>query len=153
MFESYIGTKRIDAEPMTRGEYAKLSGRNSIMTEKGESETDEGYRVRYGDGYESWSPKAVFETAYKKSGEMNFGHAIELLKLGCKMARKGWNGKSQYVELATNISYKNANGEIINCEHEAIGNKALAFVGTSGVQIGWLASQADMLAEDWHIVE
>lgn len=84
---------------------------------------------------------------------MNFGHAIELLKLGCKMARKGWNGKSQYVELATNISYKNANGEIINCEHEAIGNKALAFVGTSGVQIGWLASQADMLAEDWCVVE
>lgn len=30
MFESYIGTKRIDAELMTRGEYAKLSGRNSI---------------------------------------------------------------------------------------------------------------------------
>ena len=151
--QEYIGTKLIKAEPMTRGEYAKLSGRNSIMIEKGESETDEGYHVRYEDGYESWSPKAVFETAYKKSGEMNFSHAIELLKLGCKMARKGWNGKSQYVELATNISYKNANGEIINCEHEAIGNKALAFVGTSGVQIGWLASQADMLAEDWCVVE
>lgn len=37
--------------------------------------------------------------------------------------------------------------------HEAIGNKALAFVGTSGVQMGWLASQADMLADDWRIVE
>ncbi len=34
----------------------------------------------------------------------------------------------------------------------AIGNKAIAFVGTSGVQLGWLASQADMLAEDWKIV-
>lgn len=33
------------------------------------------------------------------------------------------------------------------------GNKAIAFVGTSGVQLGWLASQADMLAEDWKIVE
>ena len=33
-----------------------------------------------------------------------------------------------------------------------IGNKALAFVGTSGVQLGWLASQADMLADDWMIV-
>lgn len=150
MFESYIGTKRIDAEPMTRGDYNKYRGW-TIPTD--ENPTDEGYLVRYSDGYESWSPKATFEAAYKKSGEMNFGHAIELLKLGCKMARKGWNGKSQYVELATNISYKNANGEIINCEHEAIGNKALAFVGTSGVQIGWLASQADMLAEDWHIVE
>lgn len=150
MFESYIGTKRIDAEPMTRGDYNKYRG---WTIPADENPTDEGYLVRYSDGYESWSPKATFEADYKKSGEMNFGHAIELLKLGCKMARKGWNGKSQYVELATNISYKNANGEIINCEHEAIGNKALAFVGTSGVQIGWLASQADMLAEDWRIVE
>ena len=150
MFESYIGTKRIDAEPMTRGDYNKYRG---WTIPADENPTDEGYLVRYSDGYESWSPKATFEAAYKKSGEMNFGHAIELLKLGCKMARKGWNGKSQYVELATNISYKNANGEIINCEHEAIGNKALAFVGTSGVQIGWLASQTDMLAEDWCIVE
>ena len=56
-------------------------------------------------------------------------------------------------ELATCISYANADKEIVNCLHEAIGNKALAFVGTSGVQMGWLASQADMLAEDWYIVE
>ena len=82
---------------------------------------------------------------------MNFGQAIEALKQGKKVARAGWNGKSQYVELATSISYKNANGEIINCEHEAIGNNALAFVGTSGVQM-WLASQADMLAEDWIVL-
>ena len=80
---------------------------------------------------------------------MNFGQAIEALIEGKRVKRAGWNGKNQYVELATSISYKNANGEIINCEHEAIGNKALAFIGTSGVQMGWLASQADMLAEDW----
>ena len=84
---------------------------------------------------------------------MDFGSAIQLLKEGKRVQRSGWNGKNQYIELATNISYKNANGEIINAEHEAIGNKAIAFVGTSGVQLGWLASQADMLAEDWKIVE
>lgn len=84
---------------------------------------------------------------------MNFGQAIEALIEGKRVKRAGWNGKNQYVELATSISYKNANGEIINCEHEAIGNKALAFIGTSGVQMGWLASQADMLAEDWEIVD
>lgn len=80
---------------------------------------------------------------------MNFGQALEHLKQGGKVSRTGWNGKQQYIELATNISYKNASGEVINCEHDAIGNKAIAFVGTSGVQIGWLASQSDMLAEDW----
>lgn len=84
---------------------------------------------------------------------MDFGEAIKLLKEGKKVQRQGWNGKNQYIELAANISYINANQEIINAEHEAIGNKAIAFVGTSGVQIGWLASQADMLAEDWRVVE
>jgi len=84
---------------------------------------------------------------------MNFGEAIIQLKLGKKLARKGWNGKTQYIELATSISYVNSRNEVVNCEHDAIGNKAIAFVGTSGVQIGWLASQADMLAEDWVIVE
>lgn len=84
---------------------------------------------------------------------MDFGKAIQLLKEGHRVQRNGWNGKNQYIELANNISYQNANGEIINAEHEAIGNKAIAFVGTSGVQLGWLASQADMLAEDWKIVD
>ena len=84
---------------------------------------------------------------------MNFGEAIKLLKEGKRLQREGWNGKNQYIELATEISYTNADGEIINAEHEAIGNKAIAFVGTSGVQLGWLASQADMLAEDWRIAE
>ena len=51
--------------------------------------------------------------------------------------------------LASGISYKAPTGDIVNCEHDAIGNMAVAFVGTSGVQMGWLASQADMLANDW----
>lgn len=81
----------------------------------------------------------------------NFGQAIEMMKSGVRMSRRGWNGKRQYIELATCISYKNPDGEIVNAEHAAIGNKAIAFVGTSGVQMGWLASQADMLAEDWEV--
>ena len=83
----------------------------------------------------------------------DFGRAIQELKQGKSVARKGWNGKNQFVELATCISYKCNAGEIVNCHHNDIGNKALAFIGTSGVQMGWLASQADMLAEDWYIVE
>ena len=79
----------------------------------------------------------------------SFGDAIKYMKRGLKVARQGWNGKNQHIELASNISYQNAAGKLVNCEHEAIGNQAIAFVGTSGVQMGWLASQADMLAEDW----
>ena len=83
----------------------------------------------------------------------SFSDAIRYLKRGFKVARKGWNGKKQYIQLATGISYKTADGEIVNCKHDAIGNMAIAFVGTSGVQMGWLASQADMLAEDWVFAE
>ena len=82
-----------------------------------------------------------------------FGEAISNLKRGKRVARKDWNGKNQYIELATNISYKNVSNEIINTQHDAIGNKAIAFIGTSGVQMRWLASQADMLAEDWTLIE
>lgn len=83
----------------------------------------------------------------------SFGEAIKYLKRGHKVARKGWNGKKQYIQLASGISYKAPTGDIVNCEHDAIGNMAVAFVGTSGVQMGWLASQADMLADDWVFAE
>ena len=95
---------------------------------------------------------ACFVPKYGVAG-LTFGQAIEAAKQGKKIARAGWNGKNQYVELASCISYKNNDGDVVNVEHCNIGNKALAFVGTSGVQIGWLASQADMLANDWLIVE
>lgn len=88
-------------------------------------------------------------------GKARFGfdEAIKYIKRGFKVCREGWNGKKQYIQLASGISYKTAEGEIVNCEHDAIGNQAIAFVGTSGVQMGWLASQADMLAEDWMFAE
>ena len=84
---------------------------------------------------------------------MNFGKAINAVMLGKRVSRMGWNGKDQYIELATNISYMNARDEIINADHKDIGNQAIAFVGTRGVQLGWLASQADMLANDWVVRE
>jgi hypothetical protein len=84
---------------------------------------------------------------------MNFGEAINAMKSGKRVSRVGWNGQNQYIELATNISYMNTRGEIINAYHSDIGNQAVAFVGTRGVQLGWLASQADMLANDWVIRE
>lgn len=142
--EQYIGTKMVQAEPCIGVKKDPVTG-DVIM--------QDGYRVVYQDGYESWSPKEVFEEAYRPTDGMSFGLAIEAAKKGKKIARRGWNGKGQYVELASNISYIAPDSSIMNPNHEAIGNKALAFCGTSGVQLGWLASQADMLADDWEIVE
>ena len=242
--KTYIGTKIIQAEPAFRID-GKIYSLDNILPK--DTDVEEGYRVRYSDGYESWSPKGVFEQAYlpvtvnpdlrtdspsisqqmvddfilktwtqtmgdkttvvqallrnacvsaenydEKLGReiclgkikdkvwfllgfllqtavhgvkkakteagrpayaMTFSMAIEAAKKGKRIARKGWNGKGQYVELAKAISYKSPTGAVVNAEHDAIGNQALAFVGTSGVQMGWLASQADMLADDWEIVE
>ena len=140
--QKYIGTKIIEAEPCKAWKDTKLHKAG-----------EEGYKARYPDGYESWSPKGVFEEAYRPTDCMSFGLAIEAMKKGKKVARRGWNGKNQHIELATRISYMTADGVFVNVEHEAIGNKAIAFCGTSGVQMGWLASQADMLADDWEVVE
>ena len=84
---------------------------------------------------------------------MNFGEALEAIKTGKKAQREGWNGKGQYIELATNVSYKRPDGTVVNADHETMGNRAIAFVGTSGVQLGWLASQADMLSDDWRVLD
>lgn len=148
--QKYIGTKQIEARPMTRGDYNIYRG---WQIPADENPADEGYLVRHSDVYESWSPKTQFEEAYRSCDNLTFGIAVEMIKRGYKLARTGWNGKKQYIQLATAISYKSMDGDAVNCEHESIGNKAIAFVGTSGVQMGWLASQADMLAEDWVIVE
>jgi len=155
--KQYIGSKIVKAWPCYRipviggrYEYCKL---DEVVPTCITGKIEDGYRVQYEDGYLSWSPKAVFEKAYRETTGLSFGLAIEAAKMGKKIARAGWNGKNQYVELAYCISYKNNAAEIVNVNHCNIGNKAFAFVGTSGVQMGWLASQADMLADDWQIVE
>ena len=78
---------------------------------------------------------------------MNFGQAIELLKQGKKVARKGWNGKgmwTMYVELST-VKYRGI-GRI----------DTLPWIGMKTADshfVPWLASQTDILAEDWETVE
>lgn len=63
--KKYIGTKQIEAEPMTMGEAYKKNllqkGRGLTKSEK----TKAGYHVKYEGGYESWSPAEPFEKAYK----------------------------------------------------------------------------------------
>ena len=149
--KQYIGTKIIQAEPAYRVDGEVFVKENIVPCGV---HTEDGYKVVYPDGYESWSPKDVFEAAYRETSGMNFGLAIEAAKMGKKIARAGWNGKNQYVELGHDFSYT-APGDIPvrPVQHLDIGSQALVFVGTRGRQVGWLASQADMLADDWMIVE
>lgn len=149
--KKYIGMKIIEAVPAIR-KGCRVYEKDQPIT-KSMAPDEDGYKIYYPDGYEFFSPKVVFEEAYRPIDGMNFGLAIEAMKKGKKCRRAGWNGKNQHIELASAISYTSPEGVIVNAEHEAIGNKAIAFCGTSGIQMGWLASQADMLADDWMIVE
>ena len=86
---------------------------------------------------------------------MNFGQAIEALKAGKKVAREGWNGKGQYVYLISardlQVGLRYGYGEY---EGEPVFTDTLAIRTTHNqIQVGWLASQSDMLSEDWSIVD
>lgn len=63
--KKYIGVKQISAKPMTMGEAYEngLLQKNRTITEN--EKTLDGYYVEYDNGYVSWSPKDVFEKAYK----------------------------------------------------------------------------------------
>lgn len=60
--KKYIGTKNIEAEPMSMHKFIKKTGRNPYKDNRAD---EDGYLVKYEDGYESWSPKEVFDKAYK----------------------------------------------------------------------------------------
>ena len=81
-----------------------------------------------------------------------FGEALDAIKNGERAKRDGWNGKKQYIQLGFVHEFVTLNG-YRHHYHEEMGNKVIVFHGTQGTQVGWLASQADMLAEDWIIME
>ena len=114
--KQYIGTKIIEAEPA----YRCMDGQGRVTITDDPSEAfpnfpsvEDGYRVRYADGYVSWSPREAFEEAYRPTDTMNFGLAIEAAKRGAKIARRGWNGKGQYVELEGYLNVIDSNGKYI----------------------------------------
>lgn len=82
--EKYIGVKLIEAEPQ-----------NVYPPEAKGQYSNPGYKVVYPDGYVSWSPKDVFEEAYRNIDGLTFGLAVEALKKGFKIAREGWNGNKK----------------------------------------------------------
>lgn len=86
---------------------------------------------------------------------MNFGDAIEALKQGKKVARAGWNGKGQFLYLVKAADLQNGlkygYGKYVG---EPVFTDVIAIkTSLNQIQVGWLASQSDMLCTDWSIVE
>lgn len=86
---------------------------------------------------------------------MNFGEAIAALKAGSKVARAGWNGKGMWLCLMPGFVVQEPNErtrahgitDAFHCDAYIV-----MWTAQGTWQPGWLASQADMLAEDWNIV-
>ncbi len=155
--DKYIGTKMIEAKPMSRGEYNKYRGVDIPKEDK--CFNDAGYLVKYSDGYESWSPKRQFEEAYRDCMGMSFGIALELLKKGCRVAREGWSGKGMFVVFQkgypdgipcnkqTAEAWGMDEGDLFKC------NPYLQIRQVDGSHSMWVPSIGDVLAEDWVVVE
>ena len=117
--QAYYGAKLIHAEPANKG-------------------VDEGYFVKYEDGYTSWSPKEVFEKAYRPVEGLPFGLALEAMKQGKKMYRASWPKDSKY------LTYHPPGVYSFSCINETHAN---------GQVFMYLAPQIDLLASDWKVLE
>lgn len=89
------------------------------------------------------------------SDTYSFGDAMNYLKAGKKVARKGWNGKNMFLFLADDIEFHT--DADLSCVSNLEGDLTLPAIVMKTADdrfcVGWLASQTDMLSDDWFTVE
>lgn len=87
---------------------------------------------------------------------MNFGEAIEALKSGQRVARSGWNGKGMWLVLVPGtpqVQFREGTPyQAAGLVQADINPHVDMFTADGKMQPGWLASQTDMLADDWQVV-
>jgi len=143
----YIGTKLIKAAPQE----CQMDDHNSRAG-------DPGYVVEYEDGYTSWSPKEVFDNAYRPLEGLTFGQALEAARAGHRIQRHGWNGKNMFVvfqkgypegipcNAQTAEAFNITEGELFKVQ------PYLQMRCADGSHQSWVASQSDVLSDDWRVL-
>lgn len=164
----YIGVKIVEAVPMTAlaAEYKKYKTAEF-------EDLHPGYEVTYPEGYKSWCPKEVFDEHNRPLNAMTYGMAIECMRLGMAVARRGWNGKDMFIcaQIHSNIPGtivpnmqslpQMAKDIIMNSElmHRTDTNtlnyeNQMLIVNTKTlVANSWVASSSDTFAEDYYVVD
>ncbi len=101
-------------------------------------------------------PREVFLKKYHVgSGSMNFGQAVEVLKAGGRVARAGWNGKRMFLFLVPGSTFKVNRAPLLGIYPEGTEINYCPHIDmktADGRIVPWLASQTDVLAEDWEIL-
>lgn len=83
---------------------------------------------------------------------MNFGRALEMLKEGKRVSRSGWNGKDMFLFLVPGSTFKVSRPPLLGIYSEGTEIRYHAHIDMKTAQgdvVPWLASQTDVLAEDW----
>lgn len=112
------------------------------------------YTANGDDRFPMFMEAAEFEKYCRPAISMNFGDALEALKDGKRVARQGWNGKDMFIFLAYEPDFvTDADISAFDGKEVIVGDMLVMKTAQDTFQPGWLASQADMLAEDWYIVE
>lgn len=87
---------------------------------------------------------------------MNFGDALKLIKEGKRLARAGWNGKDMFIFLVPGSTFRVNRPPLLGIYpegHEVTYHAHIDMKTAQGYVVPWLASQADLLADDWVRVE
>jgi hypothetical protein len=156
-----FGSRLVTAYPMTRAEYNEIRGWALPFDEDGD---DAGYLINnitnakpntdFLDGYVSWLTEEQTTNEFRQTGNFPFGMAIEAMKLGHKVARSGWNGNGMYLVLF-DPARDNLQTLSITCGERTMPLALQPFIVMKTVQntyVPWLASQTDMLSDDWRLV-
>jgi len=125
----------------------------------GRNKVDAGYLVVYEDGYRSWSPSQAFEEGYNRlTGEpvggegLTFGQMLHLLKQGARAKREGWNGPDQFIFLVPGSTFEVNRPPLLGIYPEGTEINYHAHIdirNQQGMIVPWLASQGDLLSDDW----
>jgi hypothetical protein len=78
---------------------------------------------------------------------MDFSFALRVLKSGGKVSREGWNGKGMWLELQQPDQFSKMTLPYVYLSYPSDS------INTPGARVPWLASQTDLLASDWGVVE
>lgn len=116
---------------------------------------EEVYVYDGGNGYPVVVPKEEFEKEFFPAENLTFSVALDALKRGERIARKGWNGKGMYVFLASEVEFHTMAdiSEFAEKEDGVYTSDMMVLRTAQGTfQPGWLATQSDILAEDWYVL-
>lgn len=147
-----------DIEPMTYGEYVQRYG-NEFDWDTSHLEHAEGYAKKslfYGEV--SWIDKEIFDDMYVRCDQMPFSMALDLMKAGYRVARKGWNDRGMFVV------YQKGYPDGVPCNQQTaeawglqegdlfIWNPYLQMKQADGSHSVYTPSMDDLMAEDWALL-